>query len=207
MAAPTKNRKTHWENWTRYVRPLGLDPFIQGIEYTTKVRALTGFASRVWQGLFGRGKRIATGTVVGAITAIGQEVALVCGQNPTKIAGSDKLLPKLSQTFDKWQKEDPPTTKQLPVEADVPELLAERGRDRAAATSLDHAIGDLTLIAFYYLLRIGEYTVKGACNETKQTVQFKYKDITFLKKMSTGNSDASNAMHPHLSSQPQTGQQ
>jgi len=145
------------------------------------VRALTGFAARVQQGLFGRGKHVATGTVVGAITAIGQEVVLVCGQNPTKIAGSNKLLPRLSQTFDGWQKEDPPTTKQLPLEAEVPELLAERGRD-GAANSLDQAIGDLTLIAFYYLLRIGEYTVKGAHNETKQTVRFKYKDITFFKK-------------------------
>ena len=169
----------------RYVRPLGLDPFVQGIEYTTKVRALTGFAARVRQGFFGRGKHVATGTVVGAITAIGQEVALVCGSNPTKILGSDKLLPRLSQTFDGWRKEDPPTTKQLPVEADVPELLAERGRD-GTASSLDQAIGDLTLIAFYYLLRIGEYTIKGTRNETKQTVQSKYKDITFFKKNEYG---------------------
>ncbi len=93
VAATTQNRKTHWANWTRYVRPLVLDPFIQGIEYTTRVCTLTGFAARVWQGLFGKGKRVATGMVVGAITAIGQEVALVCRRNPTKILGSDKLLP------------------------------------------------------------------------------------------------------------------
>ncbi len=185
VGATTKNRNTHWANWTRYVRPLGLDPYIQGIEYTTKVRALIGFAARVRQGLFGRGKRVATGTVVGTITAIGQEVALVCGQNPTKIAGSDKLLPRLSQTFDGWRKEDPPTTKQLPVAADIPELLAERGRD-GVANSLDQAIGDLTLIAFYYLLRISEYTIKRTRNETKQTVQFKYEDVTFFKNNDYG---------------------
>jgi hypothetical protein len=149
------------------------------------VRALTGFAARVRQGYYGRGKRVATGTVVGTITAVGQEVALVCGQNPTKVTGSEKLLPRLAQTFDGWRKEDPPTTKQLPVEADVPELLVERGRD-GNATPLDEAIGDLSLIAFYYLLRIGEYTVKGKRNETKQTVQFKYEDITFFKKDSSG---------------------
>jgi len=160
---------------------LVLDPFIQGIEYTTRVCTLTGFAARVWQGLFGKGKRVATGMVVGAITAIGQEVVLVCRQNPTKIAGSNKLLPRLSQTFDGWQKEDPPTTKQLPVEADVPELLAERGRD-GAVDNLDQAIGDLTLIAFYYLLHIGEYTVKGAHNETKQMVQFKYENHVLQKE-------------------------
>jgi hypothetical protein len=89
------------------------------------------------------------------------------------------------QIYDGWHKEDPPTTKQLPVEADVPELLADRGRT-STATSLDQAIGDLSLIAFYYLLRIGEYTVKGSRNNTKQTVQFKYEDVTFFKKNRAG---------------------
>ena len=48
------------------------------------------------------------------------------------------------------------------------------------------AIGDLSMIAFYYLLRIGEYTVKGKQNNKKQTVQFKLKDVQFLKKNKTG---------------------
>ena len=42
------------------------------------------------------------------------------------------------------------------------------------------------MIAFYYLLRVGEYTVKGSRNNTKQTVQFKYKDVTFFKKNNRG---------------------
>jgi hypothetical protein len=170
---------------TAYIRPLGSDPYLQGVRYTTKVRVLTGFAARVGHGYYGRGKRVAAGTVVGALTAIGQEIPLACGDNPTKVMGCDKLLPRLSQIYDGWRKEDPPTTKQLPVEADVPKLLAERGLV-STATSLDRAIGDLSLIAFYYLLRIGEYTVKGNQNNTKQTVQFKYKDVTFFKKTQGG---------------------
>jgi hypothetical protein len=47
-------------------------------------------------------------------------------------------------------------------------------------------VGDLSLIAFYYLLRIGEYTVKGKRNNTKQTVQFKLEDVTFYKKTKSG---------------------
>ncbi len=41
-------------------------------------------------------------------------------------------------------------------------------------------------MAFYYLLRIGEYTIKGTRNNTKQTVQFKYEDVTFFKKNKAG---------------------
>ena len=121
------------------------------------------------------------GTVVGAITAVGQKIAMARGTNPTKMTGSKRLLPRLSQILDGWQKEDPPTTKQLPVKADIPKLLAENGRD-GNASKLERAVGDLTLIVFYYLLRIEEYTIKGTQNETKQTVQFKVEDVTFFKK-------------------------
>jgi hypothetical protein len=78
----------------------------------------------------------------------------------------------------------PPNTKQFPVEANVPELLAKKGCNRSAM-KLERAIRDLSLIAFYYLLRIGEYTLKGMRNETKQTIRFKYEDITFFKKYSS----------------------
>jgi hypothetical protein len=162
-----------------------LDPFLKGVQYTTKVHVLTGFTARVRRGLYRRGKCIATGTVVGALTAVGQEIALACGETPTKVTGSNKLLPRLSQIYDGWRKEDPPTTQQLPVKADVPELLAKNGCD-GSATELERAIGDLSLIAFYYLLHIGEYTVKWKHNKTKQMVQFKYEDITFFKKNTAG---------------------
>jgi hypothetical protein len=85
-----------------------------------------------------------------------------------------------------WGKVDPPTRKMLPVESDVPEFMASLGRLQDAA-ELDKAIGDLGLIAFYYLLRVGEYTCKLTRNETKQTVQFKFEDITFFKRTTAGD--------------------
>ena len=57
---------------------------------------------------------------------------------------------------------------------------------KAGATVCDTAVGDLTMVAFYYLLRVGEYTIKGTRNSTKQTVQFKMEDVTFFKKNNTG---------------------
>ena len=66
------------------------------------------------------------------------------------------------------RKEDPPTSKKLPVEVDVPEEVAKLG---ASPDASEHTrtVGDLSLIAFYFLLRVGEYTVKGTRNESKQT--------------------------------------
>ena len=107
------------------------------------------------------------------------------GINPTKLANSKDLLPQLAQTIEGWRKADPPTTKQLPVESDVPELLVATGR-RPGASELVKAVGDWTLVAFYYLLRVGEYTIKGSRNETKQTTQFRMRDVTFFRKDKQG---------------------
>ncbi len=105
-----------------------------------------------------------------AITAIGQTIALACNENPTKVTGSDKFLPSLQIMLEGYSKADPPTKKMLPVEADVPELLVKM-RYGKEGTIHTQAIGDLSLIAFYYLLRIGEYTVKGKRKNTRQTKQ------------------------------------
>ena len=47
-------------------------------------------------------------------------------------------------------------------------------------------MGDLTLIAFYFLLRLGEYTAKMQCRQKTRTHQFWRKDITFFKKNAYG---------------------
>ncbi len=65
-----------------------------------------------------------------------------------------------------YSKLDPPTQKMLPVELDIPKLLVEMGYGKSGMMH-SKAIGDLALIAFYYLLQIGEYSIKGKRNNTK----------------------------------------
>lgn len=179
MAATTKNWETYWDHWGTFVQPLGVDPHLQGVGYQHRIRLLTGFAAAVRAGDFGRGRRVQTSTVSSALAALGQAFTVASGENPLKIAGSDKLVPRIQQMCDGWRLEDPQTRKMLPVEADVPEFLAEWGCSRTG-TTLDRAIGDMALVAFYYLLRVGEYTTKANPNETKRKVQFKFEDVTFF---------------------------
>ncbi len=84
-----------------------------------------------------------------------------------------------------YSKSDPPTRKMLPVKADSSALLVEMGYGKGGSIHTQ-AIGDLAMIAFYYLIRIGEYTVKGKKNNTKQTIQYKLKDVKFFKKNNAG---------------------
>jgi hypothetical protein len=51
--------------------------------------------------------------------------------------------------------------KKLPVDVDIPEYLVKMGL-LPEATEMMRASGDLALVAYYYLLRIGEYTRSGS---------------------------------------------
>ena len=69
---------------------------------------------------------------------------------------------------------------------DVPEFLADLGMEKDA-TEMVKAVSDCAVIAFYYLLRVGEYTVKKQRYETKQTLQFKLEDTIFFCQDTKGH--------------------
>ncbi|KAL7485901.1 LOW QUALITY PROTEIN: hypothetical protein ACHAW6_011493 [Cyclotella cf. meneghiniana] len=102
--------------------------------------------------------------------------------------GSDKYLHCIQQTLKGWDKEGPHTSKKLLVEADVPELMVKWGLLAGAAAVMRES-RDLMLGAFYFLLRIGEYTMKHSRNESKQTVQFQMADVTFFHRNKMGQCD------------------
>ena len=120
-----------------------------------------------------------------ALTAVGQTIALAHKINPVKLNNSKELVPRLSEMLSGFQKVDPPTMKKMPIEVDVPELLVKTGMD-CTATELTKVVGDLSLIAFYYVLQVGEYKTKCSRNSTKQTKQFKLEDVQFLESTAKG---------------------
>ena len=88
---------------------MGVDPYLQQAPFSTRVRCLTGFATRTRTGFYGYGQQVQSSTVTGAITAVGQTIALACNENPKKVLGSDKFLPALQIMLDGYTKNDPPT--------------------------------------------------------------------------------------------------
>ena len=93
------------------------------------------------------------------LTAIGQSGAVDTGVNPLKIMRSDHFLHQIQVMLDGWKKEDPPTVKKLPIEVDIPEYLVRMVTSKDAEKG-QNAMAILILIAFYNLLREGEYTCK-----------------------------------------------
>jgi hypothetical protein len=106
---------------------------------------------------------------------------MVCGKKPLKVVGTNNYIPRVEQTLNGWRKTDDPVEKKLPVEVDVPEFLVRLAM-MVGVLEMAKATADLILIAFYYLLRVGEYTHKAANNNSKQTVEFRAEDVTFFKR-------------------------
>jgi len=160
-----------------------LDPHLQDTPYIHRIRALTGFAAIIREGYFNKGRNeVRAPTVSSALTAVGKACALASGVDPTKCPATGKFQTRIQETLDGWRKQDPATTKELPVEADVPEYLVALARV-SSATEKDKATADLVMAAFYYLLRVGEYTAKGKGRQETgktQTQPFRLKDVAFF---------------------------
>lgn len=93
--------------------------------------------------------------------------------------------------------------KKLLVEVDVPEKIPEWGKIKGA-TALVQSIGDLTLLVFYFLLRVYEYTLtfRGlvtvqASGSKSQTNQFRPKEIFLFKRCKLGTLRQLSPSAPH----------
>lgn len=75
---------------------------------------------------------------------------------------------------------DPAVEKKLACHPDLAAFACAWGLQEDA-TPQQQAVGDLVLIAFYYLLRVGEYTTKKRRKMRTRTRQFRIKDVTFFK--------------------------
>lgn len=188
MASTVKTKNKYWNKWVPYAQALGVDPYLPDDEsiYHHQIRALAGFAGRVKTGYYGYSREVQSGTVSSAFSAIGEEISMVRRYNPLKMNGSDKLLQPLKIMMAGCRKWDKPTEKKHPVGVDVVELLCAMGQLGMSALK-DAVLGDWVLIAFYYLLRVGEYTEKSTRQNSKQTQEFRLKDVIFFEKGDNGN--------------------
>ena len=112
-------------------------------------------------------------------------------QKTTNARRVGPLYPSFATTLEVYRREDPPPTPQLALPVEVAEEMMSSGC-LPKASPIEAAIGELGLISFYYLLRVGEYT-KPTSNlywdgesahevRATRTIQFRFEDITFWRK-------------------------
>ena len=177
VAATSYERESFWTKWCGYVQSFeDVDPYLANEEFGAIVRAVTGFAGRVRQGHYGRGHQVSCARVATAVRAIGQTCEMERGYNPLYRA-PEKYLKPIEIMFAGFRRDDPLPVPEIAVPVSVPEQCAAVGLS-SAATPKDNAVGDLALISFFYLLRVGEYTRKSKKGNTR-TIQFRLCDVAF----------------------------
>jgi hypothetical protein len=177
-------RAAAWAWWCQYTEANGHgDPFLQSQSPSSQLHVILAFAAKVRSGDLGKGRQVKVGTVTAAVRYVGQAFQLAGHRDPRTPQGSKELHLALSRLFSTYKHVDPATQSQvaLPV-AIFEDIMAHEGHSTLPKVQ---AAADLTIIAFYFLLRVGEYT-KPSGQRATRTTQFRLKDATFWRQQADG---------------------
>ena len=153
----TRDRIKYWACWKSFATECRFDPFLQNTNDLERELLIQGFAARVRTGVFGRGTKVKVSTVTSALAAISTTIELAGKQSPLyKDKEKQTYTLNIQRMIEGFRRDDPPAIPQLAVPIAVPNLCFEAGLRNGSPKA--KAIGSLTLIAFYFLLRVGEYT-------------------------------------------------
>ena len=106
---------------------------------------------------------VKVGSVQAAIGAIAKVIELAGFTNPLHRPGTTNYHAGIALQMESYRRTDPATIKQTAVSVKIPNFVYENTRiskDRRL-----RAIGELTLIEFYFLLRVGIHIMGKAAAE------------------------------------------
>ena len=184
VAATSSTRTRYWNKWVPFAGLFNIDPFLQNVDPIERDIVVTAFAARVRSGALGRGKQVSAGEVRSALAAISKTIELAGQQSPL-YRGNQKYTLPIERCIEGMKRQDPPATLQLALPVTVTAALHETAYPTSSPKH--QAVDDLASVAFYYLLRVGEYTQprmtkkNGKWVRATRTVQFHVGDIGFFK--------------------------
>ena len=147
-----------WDQWLTFCAELGIDPFLQAFE--DKIPVLQVFIHRVRSGeLAANGSKIRSRSVEDYLRAVAQTF-LAMGTKDPRLNAAHKTDFRIARTWAAWKKEDPPANRVKPIPISVIRRISFIAQHLPAGPAGDklRATADMIIIAFFYLLRPGEYT-------------------------------------------------
>ena len=184
-AKTNATRQKYWRHWERYAESTRIDPFFDSVPALERDIITGAFAARVRTGEFGNGHQIKVAGVTDALAAISKTIELAGKPSPLYRA-ENKYQLHLERVVEGFRRVDPPTVPQLAVPVSVPRKNYED--NIKASDPVLRRIGCLMLVAFYYLLRVGEYTRprfvvrNGKKVPATRTKQFSVGNVGFFKE-------------------------
>jgi len=179
VSATNNARNCYWREWRKFLRS-DFDPHLQEMDAEQKISILQIFAERVRRGDHGRGSQVRAGMVQDALGHIGKTFKLDGWTNPLYGPSTCTYHIRIARQLECYTRNDTPSQSQLAVPVAITNKCYTTSRNGSAKMQ---ATGKLCLIAFYFLLCIGEYTVPN-CKQTTRTQQFRLRDIAFFSATS-----------------------
>jgi hypothetical protein len=143
------------------------------------------FAARVRSGAFGHGKQVGCQSVATALRHVSQAFVLASYGDPRREVYSPELGLAFTRLYHSYKNEDPAPKPQLAIPVSVFEDIMKH--EGTSAAPKDRALADLVILAFFFLLRVGEYTPSG--NRQTRTTQLRRKDLQFWRQRPNGIMD------------------
>lgn len=171
-------RAKNWQSWLEYASDARCDPYLQQLSKTVQQNLLIGFTARVRRGYFGRGTQVQAQTPETALRHVAQTIVLAGYADPRKSYGSKDLDLPFSRLLKTYKCDDPAPKPQLALPARAIRCITEYYYNKN--TPWATAVADLITIAFFFLLRPGEYAMPTSKTKTR-TVQFRRQDVRFFK--------------------------
>ena len=181
----SRERTKYWKHWINFCRDINIDPTLQTTSKLSTIIATTAFGTRVRSGAYGLGQQVKAGTVSTALSAITKTLELAGARSPLLEEASQHYITPIKRLLEGFRRTDPPSTPQLAVPVAVPHQAYAAITSASSIKSIVTA--DLILVAFYFLLRVGEYTqpryVKrgNTVHRATRTVQFTVGCVGFFK--------------------------
>ena len=168
---PSRSRQArHWDIWCRYCSDMQIHPSLSTVR--DPVPYLQIFARRYRDGrLAPSGRQVRSRTVEDALRSIGQAFSALGAPDPREVA-PNKIDFRLQRQLRGYKRQDPAPTRVRPI----PTLAlqeAQRIASSPSGTSREHALADLMWLAYFFLLRPGEYL------HTSSEHAFRLEDIVF----------------------------
>ena len=183
----TTERQKYWTHWCDLAASTKIDPFLPqgGIDPIERDIIASAFIARVRRGCFGRRRQVMVGTVSDALAAVSKTIQLA-GQPSQLYRGENRYQLYIERIVEGYRRADPPSIPQLAVPVTVP-VHAYTHSLKEEATPLKKDVDYLMVMAFYFLLRVGEYTqpktavINGQRVPATRTKQFSVDNVGFFK--------------------------
>ena len=158
MAGRTQLAISSWHAWTDFCHSLHIDPALREID--DPVTLLQIFAHRRRLGtLSPSGRAVRSRSVEDTVRTIAQTFCRVGAKDP-RLDSNNRIDFRLTRQLQSYSKQDPPPTRVKPIPVSV--LSQTLMVAYATPYPSNQAIGDMISLAFFFLLRPGEYTISPA---------------------------------------------